>query len=103
VYAPGVTRRAGTDRYGTAVAISQAEHAPGVAGVFLATGENFPDALAAAPIAGLTGAPVLLVHQGCVPPEVNAEITRLNPGVIVVLGGPSALSPAILALQACPS
>jgi putative cell wall-binding protein len=100
-YAPGVVRRAGADRYGTAVAISEAEHDPGVARVYLATGDSFPDALAAAPIAGLVGAPVLLVHPDCIPPAVDDEITRLAPTAIVVLGGTATLSDAILARHRC--
>jgi putative cell wall-binding protein len=100
-YAPGVVRRAGPDRYATAVAISEAGHDPGVARVYLATGDSFPDALAAAPIAGLIGAPVLLVHPDCIPPAVDDEITRLAPTAIVVLGGTTTLSDAILARHRC--
>ena len=54
-------RLAGADRYATAAAISKATFAPGVGLVYVATGANFPDALAGAAAAGKTGSPVLLV------------------------------------------
>jgi putative cell wall-binding protein len=101
-YAPGVQRRFGADRYGTAIAISKT-HDPGVARAFLATGDNFPDALAAGPVGGLIGAPVLLVRHDCIPPLVDDELTRLNPTSIVVLGGTGVLSDAVLARTRCAS
>ena len=46
-----VTRLAGPDRYGTAAAVSQATFAPNVPVVYIATGQNYPDALAGGPAA----------------------------------------------------
>ncbi|HEU0236863.1 MAG TPA: cell wall-binding repeat-containing protein, partial [Candidatus Limnocylindrales bacterium] len=54
-------RYAGSDRYATAAAISAAHYAPGVAVAYVATGANFPDALAGAAVAGNLGGPLLLV------------------------------------------
>src|SRR5664280_1662708 len=67
------TRLAGADRYGTAVAISQSGFLPqspgGQFAAMVASGANFPDALAAGPVAASSGGPLLLVPQdGVLPP-----------------------------------
>ena len=82
-----VTRQSGPDRFGTAADISSKNYSPGVDVVYVANGMNFPDALAGAPAAGKDGGPVLLVHAGSIPSAIAAELDRLNPGRIVVLGG----------------
>ena len=95
-YGP-VTRVSGADRYATAVAISQRffPNPPGAERVYIATGTNFPDALAGGVAAGLNGAPLLLVPRNGVPANVMAEITRLGATQIRVLGGTGAVSSAI--------
>src|SRR5690606_23099140 len=84
------------DRYATAVAVSQA-YEPGVPAAYVASGRDFPDALAAAARAGVLGGPVLLTGPDRVPDGVLAELGRLQPGEIVVLGGSGAVSDAVLA------
>jgi putative cell wall-binding protein len=96
-----VTRVSGVDRFATSAAISAENFAPGVPVAYIANGYNFSDALSGAPVAGIKGAPVLLVSPGSIPDVVKAELTRLNPGKIVILGGASAVSDAVsAALQA---
>jgi putative cell wall-binding protein len=97
--APTTTRIAGTDRYQTAVATSQsfAPFATGTGTVYLTSGEAFPDALGAGALAAEIGAPVLLTSPGSLPNEVNAELLRLHPAHIKVVGGTSAISPAVFA------
>ena len=94
---PGATvvRRAGANRYETAVEVSKAVFSPGVAKVFIVTGENFPDALSAAPTAVVSGSPLLLVRPDSVPAVVGQELGRLDPSKIVILGGGSAVSAAL--------
>lgn len=92
--APGVDRLSGANRYTTAVAISQ-EYAPGVKVVYVATGVNYPDALSAAPAAAKQGGPLLLTPPTGLPSSVRAEIQRLRPNLIVVVGGTSVLSNTI--------
>jgi len=87
-----VSRLSGTDRFSTSAAISAASFAPGVPVVYIANGYNFPDALSAAPVAGKDGAPVLLVSADSIPGAIQAELTRLKPKSIVVLGGFNAVS-----------
>ena len=91
-----VTRIQGSDRYATSAAISAASFNPGVPVAYVATGERFPDALAGGAAAAKKGGPVLLVQSGSVPPSVQNELARLQPGSIIVLGGPSAVSDAVV-------
>lgn len=87
------TRDAGSDRYGTATAISS-QYAPGVPAVYIATGTTFPDALAAGAAAGATS-PVLLVAGGTVPASVVTEVQRLAPAKVILVGGPSAVPDSV--------
>lgn len=91
-----VGRIQGTDRYNTAVQIST-NFAPGVATAYVASGENYPDALSVAPVAASEDAPLLLTTGAAVPNNVLTELIRLHPGRIVAIGGPAAISPAALA------
>ncbi len=90
------TRLAGASRYDTGVAISKATFSGATDTVFVATGENFPDALAAGPVAAKLGGPVLLVQHDAVPASVMDEIRRLAPRKIVVLGGPGVVNNSVL-------
>lgn len=90
-------RVAGIDRYATAAALSASAFAAGVPVVYVATGVNYPDALAGAPAARIAGGPILLVEKTSLPDVTRAELTRLQPGRIVVLGGPSVVSDQVMA------
>jgi putative cell wall-binding protein len=100
---PGATvqRWSGADRYATAAAISAQTYPQGATTAYLASGANYPDALAGAPVAALAGAPLLLTQTDCVPASSLAEITRLGATKIVVLGGTSAVSDAAADLTPC--
>ncbi len=90
----GTSRLAGTDRYETAVATSQ-RYSPGVPAVYVASGLNFPDALAGASAAAKIGAPLLLTPPSELPPAVAAELERLAPAEIVVTGGNASVSESV--------
>ncbi|HUF05834.1 MAG TPA: PQQ-dependent sugar dehydrogenase [Candidatus Binatia bacterium] len=91
-FAPGgVTRAAGPDRFATAAAIARS-FAPGVPVTYIATGMDYPDALAGVPAAGLEGGPILLVTSTTIPASTAAELERLKPGRIVILGGTGVVS-----------
>jgi len=93
-----VSRLQGAARWDTAAAISKrAFPTPGVPVVYIASGENFADGLAAAPAAAKQGGPVLFVQQNAVPGATLTELSRLKPTRIVVVGGTSAVSDAVLA------
>ena len=89
-----VTRLAGTDRYGTAAEVASRFPA-GVPEVYLATGSDFPDALAAVPVASAAGVPVLLTPPTTLPGVVARELARLAPQRVVVVGGTSSVSAAV--------
>ncbi len=88
------TRIAGENRYETAVKISQAGWDFSQA-VILARGDDFPDALAGAPLAYDLNSPILLTHTNSLDQMVKEEIERLDPEFVILLGGEKALSPAI--------
>lgn len=89
-------RAHGLNRYETSLALSQLVWGPEVTYiVFIATGENYPDALAlGASTVGL--GPILLVKPDQVPDGVAAEVQRLEPCGIVVAGGPSAVADTVV-------
>jgi putative cell wall-binding protein len=72
-----VSRYWGANRYATAVAVSEAVFPTGAGTVFIVTGSDFPDAVAAGPVAGMLDAPILLVTGASVPTPTGAEVTRL--------------------------
>jgi putative cell wall-binding protein len=91
----GVTRMAGGDRYATAVSVTSATY-PSADVVYVATGANFPDALAGGPVAGRDGRPLLLVPATGLPDVVRAELLRLNPSSVIILGSTGVVSDAIV-------
>ena len=93
----GVSRIGGADRFETAAAVSRYTFGPGLASAYVATGANFPDALVGGAAAARAGSPVLLTRPGSLPPATQAELRRLAPGRIVVLGGPNAVGDGVVA------
>ncbi len=61
----------------------------------IATGGNFADALAGASLAAITNGPILLTPTASLPEAVAEEVERLGPDLIIVLGGPSAVSSTV--------
>jgi hypothetical protein len=95
-----VTRLAGPTRYETAVEV--ASFGVDEAGlqwndVALATGENFPDALAGGPLQGRGGSVMLLTHAATLTPASNAALTEHKDAIASVrfLGGTGAVSQAV--------
>lgn len=90
-----VDRLAGADRFVTAIAIAQAAYPATAPVVYLANGYDFPDALAAAPASVAAGGPLLLTAQDALRDDVVAEIERLAPAKVIIVGGDAAVSEAI--------
>lgn len=91
-----VSRLAGATRYDTAAAIATDAVAAGAdpGHVWLATGRNLPDSLAAGPAAAAAGG-VLLLVDGQAPWTTRATddlLSRFDPGRVTVLGGTSAVT-----------
>ncbi|MCX8007173.1 MAG: cell wall-binding repeat-containing protein [Coriobacteriia bacterium] len=94
---PGVAsvrRVHGPDRYATARAV--AEEVSRLAGTpsaaFLCTGENFPDALAASPLAHAARWPVVLSRPDTLSADASATLAAMQPRTVYVLGGPAVVS-----------
>jgi len=87
----------GQSRYDTAVQSSWLAFptAGSAKAVVLATGENWPDALGGAALAGAADGPVLLTRPDALPESVRAEIDRLNVAKVYVLGGAASVSDAV--------
>ena len=89
-----VSRYSGADRYDVAITVAN-EYSPGVPVLFIAKGTDYPDALSAAPAAAAGGGPLLLTLPDTLIPRVRAEIQRLQPAKIIVVGGEAAVSAAV--------
>lgn len=91
---PGMYRTAGGTRYATMAALLP--KAPWKAGrtVVLASGSNYPDALAAASLAGAYDAPIVLTEPNSLSVDAADMIEQLSPKVIYVVGGEAAVSKA---------
>jgi len=95
--ATSVDRISGSDRYGTSVAASRAAFPEGTTPevVYLVTGADYPDAVAAGPVAAAAGAGLLLTAPDRLPASVASELRRLGPERIVLVGGTSAISSGV--------
>lgn len=89
-----VERVAGPDRYATS-AVLAAKYSAGRPKVFLASGEDFPDALAGSALAGDLEVPLLLTRRDRLDPVTAARLRKLAPGQVVVLGSSGAVSDAV--------
>jgi putative cell wall-binding protein len=86
-----VPRLGGQDRYETSAKVSQdgwdtSEY------VVLASGENYPDALCAAPLAKKYSAPILLTASKTLDVNTKNEITRLKAKHVIEIGGTASIS-----------
>lgn len=99
------TRLAGNGRYETAARIAT-ESFSTASTVILANGQSddprttrnenhFPDALAAAYLAGNRGAPTLLTAETSLPAPTSAALTSLGARSVIIVGGTSAVSSAV--------
>lgn len=87
-------RLAGDDRYRTAVEISKKGWNLAKT-VVLARGDLFPDALAGAPLAKKYDAPILLTEPTALNDYSKAEINRLHPKDVYILGSEDAVYPKV--------
>ncbi|MBT1035294.1 cell wall-binding repeat-containing protein [Canibacter sp. lx-45] len=90
----GFERLAGEDRYATSLAVSKQFPAK-VQAVFIASGENFPDALSASVAAATFKSPVLLTPRNELAEGTTEELQRLEPTIIYIVGGRDVISATI--------
>jgi glucose/arabinose dehydrogenase len=96
-----VTRQVGNDRFATSAIVSSGAFQAPTGDVYLTSGRSFADALSGGAIAGAGDGPILLTERTCVPDTVLAEIERLDPDRIVLLGGTAAVSDDVGELRSC--
>ncbi|MCW3493743.1 cell wall-binding repeat-containing protein [Microbacterium sp. SSM24] len=85
-------RLTGASRYDTAVEVSREAYPTGTATVFITDGTDFPDALTAGAAAGHVGGSLLLTEPKSLRASTAAEIARLKPTKIVLVGGLTRIS-----------
>lgn len=89
---PARERVAGSNRFETANAIAAKYFPNTTETVYIANGLNFPDALSAGPAAARASSPLLLTMPNSLPDTVEAQVRRLQPKTINIVGGPDAVS-----------
>ncbi|MEH7503762.1 cell wall-binding repeat-containing protein [Neobacillus drentensis] len=95
VIPPGIMRISGADRYETATEIAYEGWPQGSEEIVLATGQNFPDALSAAPLAYALDAPILLTENNRLPNSVKGFIDLFGVQRVTLVGGIGAISKGI--------
>jgi putative cell wall-binding protein len=97
----GVARIQGGDRYETAAKIATyfpketvGSFMAGPA-AFIARSDVFADALAAGPLSSSQRMPILLTESGALNTHAKSALTSLGIKQVVVLGGPTIISPAV--------
>ena len=88
----GLLRLAGDTRYSTMAKLVQRGSWKQGGLVIVASGENFPDALAAASLAGQLGAPIVLTGSNDISNEAAQQLASLNPKKVYIVGGTAAVS-----------
>ena len=92
-----ITELYGSDRYETMKAIAEeAFLETGSTYAVIATGENYPDALAAASLAGVLDAPVILVNENKISVALET-LEELNVESVYIVGGAASVSENIAA------
>lgn len=94
---PKLTRLAGSWRYDTMAKIVQTGGWSTGGTVIVASGENYPDALAASSLAGALNAPIVLTKPDELTSQAAARIKALSPSKIVIVGGTEAISSGVAA------
>lgn len=87
-----LTRLSGITRYDTMSQIVDTAFPESASTVVVASGENYPDALAASGFAGVLDAPILMTDPLYLSNQTKAQINRLRPEKIIIVGGQNAVS-----------
>lgn len=99
---PTPTRLSGADRFEASINIAlDAFGSASASSTYIATGYNFPDALAGAPLAGSKDAPLLVVPTNCVPTGALQAMSQFATTKVTLLGGTASLTPDVQALKPC--
>ncbi|MBW3657074.1 MAG: cell wall-binding repeat-containing protein [Actinobacteria bacterium] len=93
-YAPRIRRVGTDDRYTTSAAMA-AEVSEQAGSVVVATGRDFPDGLAAGPLAAARGAGIVLVQPHDIPRTVHNLLRRRGFGEVTLIGGTGAVDATV--------
>jgi 5'-nucleotidase len=93
-------RLGGADRYAASRTIN-AHFFEEADRVLIATGVNFPDALAGSALGPQVDAPLFTVPGTCIPADTLAQIRELGAERVTLLGGTATLSEAVADLTVC--
>jgi putative cell wall-binding protein len=96
-----IQRYQGPDRYATSVAINSSSFAPTQNRALIATGLNYPDALAGSALAGSFGGPLYIAPGSCILSSTFDDLIRLKVTHITLLGGVGSLSNSVASLTRC--
>ena len=88
----GLSRIAGNTRYSTMSSLVSAGNFASGGAAILASGTNYPDALAASSLAGDRNAPILLTDPNSLSEETKARLKIINPQILFIVGGEAAVS-----------
>jgi putative cell wall-binding protein len=91
-----VERIKGANRFATATAIAGWVAPSGSYSAVVASGMDYPDALAAASYAGSLGYPILLVEKDRVPADTAAALEELGVAETILVGGSAVVSDAVM-------
>jgi putative cell wall-binding protein len=92
-----VKREAGTSRYHTSAIVSRHHFRAGVRVAYVMNGSNggLAQGMSVGASAGRLHAPILLVASNKIPGPVARELQRLDPSIILVVGGSSSVSAGV--------
>jgi putative cell wall-binding protein len=97
-----VQRIAGDGRYDTAALIARALGLPAGGEVIVVSGDDFADAMAAAPLAAAHAIPILLTEPGRLSADTAAALGELRPAATIVVGGRAAVTDEVVGLLPSP-
>lgn len=89
------TRLSGNGRYDTMAQIVQCGFPKTSDWAVVATGDDFPDALAASSLAGALDCPVILTAKKSLSPRAESELKRLEVKSVYIIGGTGTVSEAV--------
>ena len=82
-----IKRLAGNNKQETFKAINDAVNVEEGTPVFIATEDNFPDALSASGMVGIKGYPILLSTKGSLPKPTVDSLISIKPSKVYIVGG----------------
>lgn len=91
----GMSRISGATRYETMSSLTNAGNWSKGGIVILASGTNYPDALAAAALAGVKDAPILLTAPNSLSDATRTRLASLKPSLVYIIGGQAAISAGV--------